>query len=105
MNIIDYIRIPIAYASSTDVPAPLKTFMGKLNKLILNPLIVLMFALALVYFLYGVVQFILNPAESENRETGKRHILWGLIGMLIMFGVYAILNIISGTIGAPKLGQ
>lgn len=106
MNIFDYILIPVARAASaTDVPQPLRSFVAKLTKLVLNPVIILMFALALVYFLYGVTQFLLNPGESENRDTGKRHILWGLVGMLVMFGVYAILNIISGTFGLPKVNQ
>lgn len=35
--------------------------------------------------------------SEEDLKTGKRHLLWGLIGLLIMFGAQGILMIIKGT--------
>ena len=67
---------------------------------IVNPLIGLLFAVALLYFLWGVSQFIYNSADEQGREKGKQHILWGLIGLLIMVSVFGIINLICRTVGA-----
>ena len=100
MNISDYIGIPTAYAAAT---TPIAKFVGKVNRIILNPLIILMFAAALVYFLYGVLQFILNQDQADEREIGKSHMVWGIVGMFIMFAVFTILNIIQRTLGVSGL--
>ena len=59
-----------------------------------------MFAFALVYFIVGVLQYLLNPANDEERATGRQHILWGVVGMAIMVSVWGIMTIIAGTLGA-----
>lgn len=70
-----------------------------MDSLIINPLITLGFAIAMVVFLWGIFQFIRNPADQANREQGQKNILWGLIGLLIMFSVYGIIGIIANTFG------
>lgn len=90
----------IAYAGNTE---SLDLFLGNINKLILNPLIGLLFALAMLFFFYGVFQFISNDSDSEKKSTGKMHMLWGIVGITIMMGVWTILNIVLGTIGVDGI--
>lgn len=78
---------------------PITTFVGKVNQIIINPLIILLFVLALFYFLYGTFQFLVNANDAEARETGRNHILWGLVGMFLMFAVFAILKLIQNSVG------
>jgi TRAP-type C4-dicarboxylate transport system permease small subunit len=66
---------------------------------ILNPLILLLLALAFLLFFWGVFDFIRNAGESEKRAEGQKAILWGIIGISIMFGAYGILNIGTATFG------
>jgi len=75
----------------------LDTFIGNVNRLIINPLILLLFALAVVYFLYGVLEFIMNQENEDKKTSGKSHMLWGVIGITIMMGVWAILGVILNT--------
>lgn len=86
--------INIAYAES----GSLDSFILNVNKVIINPIIVLLFALALVYFLYGVFQFIANAENEEMKTTGKAHMLWGIIGITIMMAVFGIMKIILSTL-------
>lgn len=79
--------------------ADLNQFIGKIDNAIINPLINLLFALAVVYFLYGVFEFILNQANEEKKTSGKSHMLWGIVGITIMMGVWAILGIVLNTLG------
>ena len=67
---------------------------------IVNPVIYFIFAVALMYFLYGVLIFILNADDETKRQVGKQHMFWGLIGLFIMVSVYGIIGIIIGTTGA-----
>lgn len=86
----------IAYAQAQDVAY---SFLDKLNNAILFPLITLLTTIALVVFLYGCFLFIANANNETARIQGKRHISWGIIGMLIMLSAYAILSIAAGTFG------
>ncbi len=95
MSLLNSLGINTAYADTT----PVQAFVGRVNQYITNPLIILMFAAALAYFLYGVVMFIVNSDDAGEREVGKSHILWGLVGMFIMFSVFVILRLIENTFG------
>jgi ABC-type Na+ efflux pump permease subunit len=88
--------IPVAEASG------LITLMKSINKVIVNPLIMLIFALAVVYFLYGVVKYLLSPENEEVRTASKSHMLWGIIGMFIMISVFGIMNLLLNTLQVPK---
>ena len=70
---------------------------NSIERNILNPLIVLLFAFALMYFIYGVLQIIRGQGSEEARTTGARHVLWGVVGMAIMVSVYGIIHVVCGT--------
>jgi len=76
------------------------TLVDKLVAQIVNPLIGLAFAVAFVYFCYGVIEFIMNRDKEDKRTAGKQHMIWGIIGMAIMVSVFGIINLIMSTIGA-----
>ncbi len=77
----------------------LNGFITNVDKTIINPLILLLFALAIVFFLYGVLEFLMNQENEEKKTAGKSHMLWGIIGIAIMLGVWSILGILVSTIG------
>ncbi len=87
------------FASAAADLTPLRTFIGKVEVAILNPIIKLGFAIALVVFLYGVYEFIRNAESSDARAQGGKHILWGIIGMFIMIAAGGIMNVICGSLG------
>jgi succinate dehydrogenase/fumarate reductase cytochrome b subunit len=93
--LLELFSTKVAYAS-------LDTFIAKVDELIINPLIGLLFALAVIYFLYGVFQFIANQENEEKKTAGKSHMLWGIIGITIMMGVWVILGIVLNTFGISK---
>lgn len=76
--------------------------MQKINDAILTPLIVLLFALAVIYFLYGVAKFVRNQDNQSELEEGKQHMVWGVVGISIMVGVYGILHLIQSSIAGIK---
>lgn len=68
---------------------------------IINPLIAILFALALALFMWGIARFIWSADDETSREQGKKHMIWGLVGMLIMVSVYGILNVATSLLGIP----
>lgn len=65
---------------------------------ILNPLVGLLFAAAVVYFIFGVINYIANADSEEARTTGKRHLIYSVLGLVIMAGVWGIIGIIFGSL-------
>ena len=78
-------------------------FAAKLTSVIINPILALMFAAALVVFIWGVVEFMAgqNGIGEGEANKGKQHMLWGLVGMFIMVAAYSILQIINNSLGNP----
>lgn len=74
-------------------------FLAKINNAILFPLITLMMAVALLIFLYGAFEYVQNAGSDTGREEGRRHLLYGTIGMLVMLSALALLTIAAGTFG------
>jgi hypothetical protein len=74
---------------------------SKIGEEILNPLIVLAFAVAGVIFIWGVFQFIRSGDDPSARAEGAKHILWGLLGFVIMMSAYGIIYIILNTFDIP----
>jgi len=72
---------------------------SKIQTAIINPIIGIIFALGFLLFVWGVARFLMQADDSNAREQGKKHIIYGLIGMFIMVSVYGILSVISGTLG------
>ena len=69
------------------------TLLGKIVTEIVNPLILLLAAVALVVFAWGVFEFVSRAGDEKGREEGRRAILWGLVGFVIIFGAYGIINL------------
>lgn len=83
--------------------AELNKFLGKVVVQIINPIILLLAASAFVVFLWGVFEFIAHAGDAGKREEGKQAILWGLVGLVIIFGAYGIINLALGTFNLPHI--
>ena len=79
--------------------SPLKVLLGNIATLIINPVIILGFVVAMIVFFYGIVQFISHADEATKREEGKQSIIYGIIGLFVMFSVYGILNFTLDSFG------
>ncbi len=73
--------------------------MNKLVDLVINPLILLVFAGGFFFFMWGMVKFLWNSREGEVSDDGKQHMLWGVVGMFIMVSVYGIITIMTNSFG------
>ena len=81
----------------------LYTFLAKVVTQIINPIILLLAASAFVVFVWGVFVFIANAGDETKRKEGRSAIFWGLIGLVIIFGAYGIINLALGTFGLDPI--
>lgn len=77
----------------------ISAFLDKVSDLILNPLILLVFALSFVYFIYGIVKFISLEDGDKAKVDARTAILWGMFGMIVMFSVYGLIKFVLATFG------
>ncbi|MFA6408262.1 MAG: hypothetical protein WCW36_02190 [Candidatus Paceibacterota bacterium] len=68
---------------------------------VLNTVVVpIIFALAFASFVWGVVDYLLiHGDEEKKREEGRQFILWGILGMVVLFSVWGFVNIMLSTLG------
>lgn len=75
--------------------------------IIATAVIPLIFALATVVFIWGVVQYVINDGEEAKKEKGRQFIIWGLIGLVVMVSVWGLVSIVTRTFnfqyGIPQL--
>lgn len=72
---------------------------------IINTVIVpLIFALAFLVFVWGVLKyFIFSGGDEGKRSEGRQFVLWGILGMVVLLSVWGFVNIVLSTLGiAPR---
>ena len=78
--------------------ATFASLVGKVTGGLASSLIRLIFALAFVYFFWGVVQYVLYPDDEGKKDKGRDMMLWGIIGLVVMFSVYGLIRVVSNTL-------
>ena len=66
---------------------------------LIDPAVKVVFTLGLFMFLWGMVEFLWALKDGKVQDTGKDHMIWGLVGMFIMVSVYGIIALIMNTLG------
>ncbi len=79
----------------------LATLLRLLQEYIFDPILYLLYSLAILVFFWGLFEFMLSlqADKSDNRERGKQHMLWGVIGLTIMLSVSGIIKMIANLFG------
>tara|TARA_B100000745_G_scaffold282690_1_gene216181 strand:+ start:197 stop:568 length:372 start_codon:yes stop_codon:yes gene_type:complete len=90
----------LALAQSFDGGGDLSGFLGSLITFINNVLVPLIFALALLVFLYGVFEYFIIGKNVENKkDEGRRYMIWSIAGFVVMVSVLGIVNLFANGLG------
>lgn len=77
-----------------------QTLIDLFARLILNPLMLLLFAAGFLLFIVGLIEFLWELRKgSHEAEHGKDHMLWGIFGMFVMSSAYAIIKLLGSMVG------
>ena len=79
---------------------------------VVGRLIPIVVALALIYFIWGLIQFLI-AADSEGRDDGKSKMWWGIIALFVIVSIWGIVAFIGNILGInqttnitpPKVGN
>lgn len=72
-----------------------QSIIDTLKTKILNPIEGFLIVLATLFFLWGVVEFIAGASNEDKRTVGKRHMLWGILGLVVILGARGIIGILQ----------
>ncbi|HEY4507366.1 MAG TPA: hypothetical protein VJJ47_00565 [Candidatus Paceibacterota bacterium] len=84
----------IAYAST------FSNLVGKVQLTISQGIIPLIGGAALVFFLWGLVRYLVNADSEPQRKLGREYMVWGLIGLLVLVGTWGFVGLLSALLGA-----
>lgn len=84
----------VSFAALDGVKGFLVAFKG-----IVNGMIGVVFALGVLFFFWGMTQFILKDSTNEKtRDDGKQKMLWGVIAIFVMASIFGIISFISNSL-------
>jgi len=61
-------------------------------------------------FMWGMVEFIANPTDPTKKKKGTDHMMYGILGLLIMVSIWGIVGVVTKTLkldcsGLSNAGQ
>src|ERR1700749_3199988 len=63
---------------------------------LLGDIVPLLFLVALFYFIWGLVGYIVKSGDEKAKAEGKWKMIWGAIGLFEMISVWGIVQIVQG---------
>lgn len=72
-------------------------------QLIMNILNILLPAAAVLVFFWLVIKFIWN--KSQGKDTNASSLLWGIIALAVIFGVYGLVRLTASLVGVNTDGS
>ncbi|MCE9585039.1 pilin [Candidatus Nomurabacteria bacterium] len=93
-----------AFAQTTNCNAVALGQLGTLDALLckigslLNSIVPVLIALGVVYFIWGVVSYVISDDE-EAKKAGKDRMIYGIIGLAVIVSVWGLVSILKNTFG------
>ncbi len=79
-------------------PNDLKSLITDVVTKIINPVIGLMTALAVLYFVWGIVKYIQNAGDESKAKEGKSIMTYGILALFVLFSFWGIIQFIKADI-------
>lgn len=70
---------------------------------ILNSIIPLFILIGVVYFVWGVVSYMVS-ADEEQKTKGRDKIIYGIIGLAVIVAMWGLVNLLVNTFGISTTG-
>lgn len=91
------------FIAAAAAPTNFKEFVELLLKILQNAIAILMAAL-LVGITYGVAVYMMNSDNEKKREEIKGYLLWAVIGIAVVMGMWGLVGIINSTVFGGAIG-
>lgn len=70
---------------------------------IIDILIPIVFALAILFFFWGLAQFILAADDEGARASGRQKMIWGIVAIAVMASVWGLVQFLQQTFEVSPL--
>jgi len=84
-------------------PATVNGFLCKISQ-ILGAIVPILIVLGVVYFVWGVVSYMIG-GDEEAKKKGRDKIIYGIIGLAVIVGVWGLVRILTTTFGLENTTQ
>lgn len=64
---------------------------------LINLAIPIVIALAVLYFFWGLAQYILNSSDESKKEEGRTIMIYGIIALFVMVSVWGLIRLLQET--------
>ena len=71
---------------------------------LINFLIRILIVAGILYFIYGIVRFVIAKG-SEDKDEGRKHMTNGLIGLFVIIAFWGIIRIVQNTFNLNSSNQ
>jgi len=61
--------------------------------------------LAMLFFLYGLMKFVLSAGDEEKKKEGQQIMIWGIVALFIMVSVWGLVNLLGDETGIDQGGS
>jgi succinate dehydrogenase/fumarate reductase cytochrome b subunit len=66
---------------------------------IINAVIPFLIAIAVLFFVYGLVKFILNAGDEGAQKEARSFMIWSVVALFVIVSVWGLVNILVNTFG------
>lgn len=63
----------------------------------------LLIALAVMFFIWGVITYVINPDNEDKRNQGKSFMIYGIIALFVIISVWGLVAVLTNTLGISPL--
>ena len=82
----------------TNIVGNSQSLVGQANN-VLNMVIGVLIAIAIIVFIVNVIRFVLNANDEAKRSDAKKYLLWSVIGIAVIIGIFGIATLLLNTFG------
>src|SRR3989344_8328553 len=72
-----------------------ENLVGVINE-ILNKILPIIIAIAVIYFVYNALMYMI-AADEERKGEAKSKMIYGIVALFVMVSVWGLVNILKGT--------
>ena len=80
----------------------LMSFIGTISK-VLSALVPIMVTLALIYFIYGLAEYVAVSGNEAKKAEGKNIMIYGTLAMFMIVSIWGVVKFIGDTVGVKNV--
>jgi heme/copper-type cytochrome/quinol oxidase subunit 4 len=65
-----------------------------------NTVITVLFSLAIIFFMVNIVRFFFIEGGEEGQTKGRKALIYGAIGLVVLFSAWGIIGILLNTLNS-----